>query len=59
MRIFEAQHNLPWVIEGAAVAVSIVCFAADGDSVRSQALLTAAMCGPFAVIFGTPIFHSI
>jgi hypothetical protein len=31
MRIFEAQHNLPWVIEGAAVAVSIVCFAVDSD----------------------------
>lgn len=31
MRIFEAQHNLPWVIDGAAVAVSIVCFAAHGD----------------------------
>ena len=31
MRIFEAQHNLPWVIEGAAVAVSIVCFAPDSD----------------------------
>jgi hypothetical protein len=31
MRIYEAQHNLPWIIEGAAVAVSIVCFAPDGD----------------------------
>jgi hypothetical protein len=31
MRIFEAQHNLPWVIEGAAVAVSIVCFGLEGD----------------------------
>jgi hypothetical protein len=31
MRIFEAQHNLPWVIEGAAVAVSIVCFAPEND----------------------------
>ena len=39
MRIFEAQHNLPWVIDGAAVAVSIVCFAADGDrSAKSSAL---------------------
>lgn len=31
MKIFEAQHNLPWIIEGAALAVSIVCFAADTD----------------------------
>jgi hypothetical protein len=39
MKIFEAQHNLPWVIEGAAVAVSIVCFAADGDRCAGQSML--------------------
>jgi hypothetical protein len=39
MRIFEAQHNLPWVIEGAAVAVSIVCFAADGDRCAAASTL--------------------
>ena len=39
MRIFEAQHNLPWVIEGAAVAVSIVCFAADGDRCAASSML--------------------
>jgi hypothetical protein len=39
MRIFEAQHDLPWVIEGAAVAVSIVCFAADGDRCATSSKL--------------------
>lgn len=39
MRIFEAQHNLPWVIEGAAVAVSIVCFAAEGDRCAASSTL--------------------
>lgn len=39
MRIFEAQHNLPWVIEGAAVAVSIVCFAANGDRCAASSTL--------------------
>lgn len=39
MRIFEAQHNLPWVIDGAAVAVSIVCFAADGDRCAASSTL--------------------
>lgn len=39
MRIFEAQHNLPWVIEGAAVAVSIVCFAAEGDPCANSSIL--------------------
>jgi hypothetical protein len=39
MRIFEAQHNLPWVIEGAAVAVSIVCFAAEGDRCAESSVL--------------------
>lgn len=39
MRIFEAQHNLPWIIEGAAVAVSIVCFAPDGDSCAAASTL--------------------
>jgi hypothetical protein len=39
VKIFEAQHNLPWVIEGAAVAVSIVCFAADGDRCAASSTL--------------------
>jgi hypothetical protein len=39
MRIFEAQHNLPWVIEGAAVAVSIVCFATDDDRCAGSSTL--------------------
>jgi len=39
VRIFEAQHNLPWVIEGAAVAVSIVCFAPDADRCATSATL--------------------
>jgi hypothetical protein len=39
MKIFEAQHNLPWVIEGAAVAVSIVCFAADRDPCAASSRL--------------------
>jgi hypothetical protein len=39
MRIFEAQHNLPWVIEGAAVAVSIVCFAAKDDRCAAASML--------------------
>lgn len=39
MRIFEAQHNLPWVIDGAAVAVSIVCFAADDDRCATASVL--------------------
>lgn len=39
MRIFEAQHNLPWVIDGAAVAVSIVCFAADDDRCAAASVL--------------------
>ena len=39
MRIFEAQHNLPWVIEGAAVAVSIVCFAIDDDASAATSTL--------------------
>lgn len=39
MRIFEAQHNLPWVIEGAAVAVSIVCFAPENDRSAASSIL--------------------
>lgn len=39
MRIFEAQHNLPWVIEGAAVAVSIVCFAPETDRAAGTSTL--------------------
>lgn len=39
MRIFEAQHNLPWVIDGAAVVVSIVCFAADDDRCAAASVL--------------------
>jgi type II restriction/modification system DNA methylase subunit YeeA len=33
-RIFEAWSNEPWVIEGAAVRVSLICFGAGNDSVR-------------------------
>jgi hypothetical protein len=39
MKIYEAQHNLPWIIEGAAVAVSIVCFAPDADRCALTSML--------------------
>jgi hypothetical protein len=39
MKIFEAQHNLPWVIEGAAVSVAIVCFAGDNDRCAATSTL--------------------
>ena len=43
-RIFEAWSNEPWVIDGAAVRVSLVCFSRAGDeAVRSTRLNGAAV----------------
>ena len=39
MTIFEARHNLPWVIDGAAVVVSIVCFARNDDKCAASIML--------------------
>ena len=38
-RIFEAWSDEPWVIDGAAVRVSLVCFSRDGDESVSGAQL--------------------
>ena len=38
-RIFEAWSDEPWVIDGAAVRVSLVCFSRTGDDVVSGARL--------------------
>ena len=38
-RIFEAWSDEPWVIDGAAVRVSLVCFSRVGDETMSGALL--------------------
>ena len=38
-RIFEAWSDEPWVIDGAAVRVSLICFARDDDACVSSARL--------------------
>ena len=38
-RLFEAWSDEPWVVEGAAVRVSLVCFARSGDAAASDARL--------------------
>ncbi|MXZ29744.1 MAG: class I SAM-dependent DNA methyltransferase, partial [Acidimicrobiia bacterium] len=41
-RIFEAWSNEPWVIDGAAVRVSLVCFAGAGDEALGGTRLDGA-----------------